>query len=98
MAFYTFGYSCKDLSTLNNTSSSWNDSCLADGTGSTGRTWSGILEWVQWTAPCFLFMENVPAALKGNNFRQMEKDLSSLGYRLVSLELNAADCGLPQDR
>ena len=98
LACYTFGYSCKDLGTLNNTPSSWKDSCLADCTGSTGRRWSGKLEVVEWTTPWFLFTENVSASLKGSNFKQMEKDLSSLGYRLVSLELNAADCGLPQDR
>ena len=98
LACYTFGYSCKDLSTLNNASSSWKDSCLADGAGSTGRTWSGNLEVVFRAKPWILLMENVPAALKGKNYQQMVSDLASLGYQLVSLELNSADCGLPQDR
>ena len=36
LAVYSFGYSCKDLSTLNNMSSEWRSECVVTGRGSTG--------------------------------------------------------------
>lgn len=95
---YTFGYSCKDLSTLNNTSAPWKDQCLSQGVGTTGQTWRGNLAMVELTRPLFLIMENVLAARSGENFKRMKADLLERGYALWDVILNAADCGFPQDR
>ena len=95
---YTFGYSCKDLSTLNNSSSSWKDSCLTDGKGSTGKTWRGNMDMVKQTRPLWLLMENVVAARKGKHFERLNEDLTNEGYLCMDVELNAQESGLPQDR
>ena len=96
--FWSFGYSCKDLSSLNNFSHSYKDTCLQTKTGSTGRTWRGNLDYVAKTRPLYVLMENVMAAMRGDNFRQMRADLAEMGYVLLSVPLNAAEAGFPQDR
>ena len=42
LACYVFGFSCKDLSTLNNESGPWRSECLSGGLGSTGKPGGGI--------------------------------------------------------
>ena len=65
-----FGYSCKDLSTLNNHNSEYKDDCLATDLGSSGATWRGKLPWVRRVRPPILLVENVRADLKGKNLQQ----------------------------
>ena len=79
---YTFGYSCKDLSTLNNSSSSWREGCISEGLGSTGPAWKGKVEMVCLCRPLWLFMENVPAACTGPNFQNVWEELLALGHCL----------------
>ena len=95
---YTFGYSCKDFSTLNNVSGPWRDECLSKELGTTGKTWRGNLEVVRQTRPYLVLMENVKGAMKVQHLDVMTKELKELGYTLVQVLLNAADCGFPQDR
>ena len=95
---YTFGFSCKDLSTLNNHSADFKSTCIKTGAGSTGRTWSGNLAFLKTKKPLLVLIENVPAARKGANYEQMRKDLEEHGYKLCSMLLNSLDCGFPQDR
>ena len=54
---YIFGYSCVDVSTLNNVSGPWRDQCLSDGIDATGKTWRGNLDVVKKTRPCMVMME-----------------------------------------
>ena len=95
---YTFGYSCKDLSTLNNHSGKYKGNCLKTGQGSTGATWQGNLQWVRRSQPPILLIENVRAALKGQNLAQMKTDLSDAGYEISYDLLNALQFYMPQDR
>lgn len=98
LSIYSFGFSCKDLSNLNNVTSSWKDDCLESGQGTTGATWQGNLTVAEKTRPWLLLMENVPSSRRGNNYATMCRDLSSLGYALYDRQLNSADFGLPQSR
>ena len=61
---WSFGYSCKDLSSLNNFSHSCKDTCLQTKTGSTGRTWRGNLDNLAKTRPLCVLMENAMAAMR----------------------------------
>ena len=95
---YSCGFSCKDLSSLNNVSREWSADCLASGQGSTGATWKGNLDVVDATKPLWVQMENVPAALHLRHRRTMEADLRARGYCLFFIKLNAVRYGLPQSR
>ena len=68
---YVFGFSCKDLSTLNNASGPWREQCLGEQLGSTGRTFEGNLQVVARTRPWWFLMENVPGARKGSNYKML---------------------------
>ena len=98
LALYSFGFSCKYLSTLNNESREWQGSCIGTGQGTTGATWKGNLEVVEKTKVWVLLMENVPSARCGRNYENMVRDLGQLGYVLFDEQLNASDFGLPQSR
>ena len=98
LAVYSFGYSCKDLSTLNNMSSEWRSECVVTGRGSTGKTWLGNMGILRKCKPMLIIMENVPSARRGANHAKMVSDLAAAGYRLFDVEANSADYGLPQDR
>ena len=95
---YFFGFSCKDLSTLNNHSAAFKDDCITTGAGSTGVTWAGNLGFVEKVQPAVVIAENVPSALKGGNGKQIQQDLRDAGYRLATILSSSSDCGLPQDR
>ena len=95
---YTFGYSCKDLSLLNNFSREFADDCLAQGDGTSGQTWKGNMRYVRRAHPPLVFIENVKQALKNKNLDTMRRDLEAEGYILVDLVLNARDAAFPQDR
>lgn len=95
---YSYGFSCKDLSTLNNHSGHFKASCIESGTGSTGATWVGNLGFVAKTRPPMLLIENVPAALKGRNNEQIQADLRAQGYIVFQHLLSSVECGVPQDR
>ena len=100
---FSFGFSCKDLSTLNNVSGDFKETCLsterdASARGSTGKTWAGCIAYVDATRPLVLFIENVLAALKGSNWTVILRDLSEIGYKVVGKQLNARDYGFPQGR
>ena len=75
LAVWSFGYSCKDLSTLNNFSGAWKKDCLEQKKGSTGITWAGNMGLVQRAHPMILQAENVIAALKGQNYQRVVDDL-----------------------
>ena len=98
LAVYSYGFSCKDLSGLNNHSRAWSKDCVSSGQGSTGATWKGNLAVVAATRPWIVLMENVPSAAKGRNWLQMQTDLEAKGYTLFKIVLNACHFGLPQDR
>ena len=95
---YTFGYYCKDLSSLNNHAGDYKADCLITGKGSTGKTWLGNLSYVRRARPVLLLIENVPAARSGPNYAKMVADLKELGYVMVDLILNSVDASFPQDR
>ena len=95
---FTFGFSCKGLSTLNNHSHTYKTDCVKTGAGTTGRTRSGNYAYVLLTKPPLVVMENVMAALRGANFQQLKADMIAAGYKIVALTLNSAKCGFPQDR
>ena len=95
---YFFGFSRKDLSTLNNHSKSFKDDCITTGAGSTGATWAGNVGFVEKCQPAMVIAENVPSALKGGNGTQIKQDLRDAGYRLATILSSSSDCGLPQDR
>ena len=95
---FCFGFSCKDLSSLNNHAHSYKSDCVETGAGSTGATWRGNCDFLGVAKPPLALIENVRAARKGPNFEQMKKDLAEVGYVLADLLLNAALCGFPQDR
>ena len=95
---YSYGYSCTDLSSLNNFAKGYRDTCLDTKSGSTGKTWSGNMSFVGKVKPLYIFMENVCAAMRGANFQRMLADLDREGYVLLCHQLNACDAGFPQDR
>ena len=95
---YSYGFSCKDLSTLKNHSGSFKDSCIESGKGTTGATWSGNLSFVSKVRPPMLLIENVPSALKGRNNMQIHADLQANGYITFQSLLSSVECGIPQDR
>ena len=95
---YVFGFSCKDLSTLNNHSGGYKSSCIESGAGSTGVTWKGNLAYVTRIQPWMLLIENVVAALKGRNREQIFKDLQEAGYIIAAVLLNSCEVGHPQYR
>ena len=95
---YSFGYSCKDLSTLNNFSGEYRDNCLTTGKGSSGRTWQGNLQYLRRAKPFITLIENVRAARSGENYKRMKLDLESAGYQLADMILNSLEAGFPQDR
>ena len=64
IACWSFGFSCKDLSTLNNHSKSYKDDCLATKSGSTGITWHGNLNYAKQCMPYFLQMRTCRSAEK----------------------------------
>jgi site-specific DNA-cytosine methylase len=88
---YFFGFSCKDLSTLNNHSKSFKDDCITTGAGSTGVTWAGNLGFVEKCQPAMVIAENVPSALKGGNGTQIKQDLRDAGYRLATILSSVSD-------
>ena len=95
---YSFGYSCKDLSTLNNSSSEWRAECVVTGRGSTGKTLLGNLGILRKCKPLLVMMGNVPSARRGLNHAKMVSELAKEGYRFFDTIANSADYGLPQDR
>ena len=95
---YTYGYSCKDFSSLNNVSRDWADTCLTERVGTSGTTWGGNVDYVAKCRPVFLMVENVRASIKGDSFDRMKLDLSQRGYVLMGLLLNTCCYGLPQHR
>ena len=98
LAVWSFGYSCKDLSTLNNFSGAWKKDCLEQKKGSTGITWAGNMGLVQRSRPMILQAENVISALKGQNYQRVVDDLQERGYHSIAMCINCMDYGLPQDR
>ena len=64
LALYSFGFGCKDLSTLNHESREWQGDCIATGQGTTGATWKGNLEVVEKTKAWVLLMENSERAAR----------------------------------
>ena len=98
MHAFSFGFSCKDFSSLNNHSSSYKESCIDEQVGSTGRTWGGNMSVASRSKPLYIQMENVPAARRGNNYECIVKDVSKAGYLCMDVALNGAEYGLPQDR
>ncbi|RCJ36970.1 DNA (cytosine-5-)-methyltransferase [Nostoc minutum NIES-26] len=60
-----------------------------------------FLEFVEEFRPLYVVMENVPEILKAFNGvikEEITKQLESLGYKVISLSLNAAHYGIPQTR
>ena len=76
---YSYGFLCKDLSSLNNHSGHFKDSCIESGKGTTGVTWSGNFGFVSKVRPPVVLIENVPSALKGRNNKQIHADLQASG-------------------
>jgi len=95
---YTFGYSCKDFSSLNNQSKGWVDTCLTDRRGTTGTTWGGNVSYLPKCKPAFIMIENVKASMKGDNYRRMQLDLAKAGYVVEGMIVNTERFGLPQHR
>ena len=98
MHAWSFGFSCKDFSFLNNFSSSYKEFCIDELVGTTGRTWGGNMAYVSRSKPLYIQFENVPAARRGNNYECILKDVSKAGYLCVDVAVNGAEYGLPQDR
>lgn len=95
---YTYGWSCKCLSALNNFSHEYKADCVRTGLGSTGVTWRGNYGYVLKTKPPLVVAENVNAARRGENYRRLLQDFKAAGYYVGDLNLNSGDCGFPQDR
>ena len=73
---FSFGFSCKDLSTLNNSSKGYVQNCMATASGTTGVTWRGSYGFVKSSRPAFLTIENVPRLAKTQNLPHMLEALS----------------------
>ena len=95
---YTYGWSCKDLSALNNFSQEWKADCVQTGRGTTGVTWRGNYGYVLKTKPPLVVAENVVAARRGANYQKVLQEFKEAGYYVGDLNLNSGDCGFPQDR
>ena len=93
---YSFGFSCKDFSTLNN---SWNSAkdeqsdLLKAEQGSTGITFAANMSFVEKTLPPVVLMENVRLVLKGKNWLFLKSRLEALGYEVIGVCLDAAHYG-----
>ena len=81
MHAWSFGFSCKDFSSLNNFSSSYKESCIDELVGTTGRTWGGNMAYVSRSKPLYIQFENVPAARRGKNWERMQEGICQQGYK-----------------
>ena len=95
---FSFGFSCKDLSSLNNHSKEFASQCIRTGEGTTGRTWRGNVDFLQVSRPAIALIENVPSAKRGDNWVQIQNDLKNAGYRVVAQIISSLECAVPQDR
>eukprot|EP00971_Amphidinium_carterae_P245080 4866033-Amphidinium_carterae.1 len=90
--FVTAGFSCKTLSPLNMARSTEARDCLHDKVGSTGNTYSALIEYLRVHVAPLLILENVPEILnpKNTNLATMLQDLWRMGYICESYEANAS--------
>ena len=95
---FSFGYSCKDLSTLNNFSHEYKSDCLETQSRSTGVTWAGNLGYIRVARPPMVLIENVVASRRGAFVAKLQSDLQEEGYEMFSMVLNSCETGFPRDR
>ena len=99
------GFSCKDLSDLNNHSAEGG----INGDGSTGRTFQGVVNHVERHRPQIVLMENVYNIAKqaddserddivGAKTDSIRQQFAELSYIVHFHKTNARDGGLPQSR
>ena len=95
---YSYGFSCKDLSSQNNASASWKDNCLEEECGSSGVSWAGNYNMVKNCQPLQVTIENVPRIVKTSNMGFLIKQLEEAGYEVTYSIRYSDDYGLPQHR
>jgi len=99
------GFSCTDLSKNNPNSSSKVDSLgQDDGTGSTYKTFWGMISWVEQCRPSAVILENVDAIADESkdtgqsNLDTVVAELSCRGYEVQPVLVDCQEYGLPQRR
>ena len=95
---YSFGFSCKDLSTLNNSSKGYVQNCMATAMGTTGVTWRGNYNFLTISRPAFITIENVPRLAKTENLPFMLEVLREAGYETAHAVRSSKDFGVHQAR
>ena len=98
LSSYSFGLSCTDLSTLNNSSAESLNTCMEEGVGTTGITWAGNYNVVKTCQPATITVENVPRIIKFANMPFLLKQLKEAGYTVVYGIRVADRYGLRQGR
>ena len=95
---YSYGFSCRDFSTEDNTSQGYVQTCLQEETGSCGVTWAGSFEYVMGSQPAWLFIENVPRLASTPNMVFLVKELQRAGHQVTWSLRVASDYMLPRSR
>lgn len=62
------------------------------------QLWRHFMQVVERVRPAVFVMENVPQLLASEEYVQIQKQASTLGYEIQARILNAADFGVPQTR
>lgn len=97
------GFVCKDVSLLNNESTSSRE-CVRDGTGRTGMTWGGCMNYEKSHPPDCSFYENVCnlASKKDPNSESnldcCHEQLAKLGKASLSVKANPTEFLIPENR
>jgi hypothetical protein len=97
----TCGFSCKNLSGLyyDKQRAEILDDMLRRGSGTSGKTFQGMLTYLKTHKPPFHIWENVPSLQNRSKcFAFLFTVLEEAGYVCASAEFNTADFHLPQDR